>query len=258
MYATNYFETMILNVLRGVQAGAPATVYVGLFLTNPTEAGVGTEVSYTGYQRQAIAFAAPAAMQNGIGVQNSAEITFPIAPSAAGTVTHLGVFDSQTSGNMLVYGELETPQSIEAQEAPVIVAGEAKWWLSGNMSTYFKTKVLNLLRGTSCAGITPYFSMFSGDPDDGGTELSGSNYARLQLAFSSPSEQPTGEMKIATTATVTTARASDSWGTWAYSVVNDAETGGNPIFFKQKSPSKVMRAGLLATITAGDLSLAVN
>lgn len=258
MYGTNYFEAMVLNVLRGVQAGAPATVYVGLFLTNPTEAGAGTEVSYTGYVRQEIAFTAPAAMQNGIGIQNAAEITFPIAPSAAGTITHLGIFDSQTSGNMLLYGELESPQSIEAQEAPVIVAGEAKWWVSGNMSQYMKEKVLNIIRGTNCAGITPYLAMFNGDPDDGGTELSGANYARLQLAFSSPSEQPTGEMKIATTADVTTARASSSWGTWAQTVVMDADGGGNAIFSKAKSPSKVMRAGMLATITAGGLSLAVN
>ena len=258
MYGTNYFEAMVLNVIRGVQAGAPATVFVGLFLTNPTEAGAGTEVSYTGYQRQAIAFTAPAAMQNGIGIQNSAEVSFPIAPSAAGTVTHLGIFDSQTSGNMLLYGELETPQTIEAQEAPVIVQGEAKWWLSGNMSEYMKTKVLNIIRGTTCAGITPYLALYSGDPDDGGTELSGSNYARLSLAFSSPSEQPTGEMKIATTEDVTTARASDTWGTWAYTVVMDAAAAGNAIFFKAKSPSKIMRAGLLATITAGDLGLAVN
>ena len=78
MYATNYFETMILNVLNGVQAGAPATVYVGLFLTNPGEAGGGTEISYTGYARQAITFDAPESMEDGIGIKNSAEITFPL------------------------------------------------------------------------------------------------------------------------------------------------------------------------------------
>jgi hypothetical protein len=47
MYATNYFETKILNIFSGTPCVAPSGLYVGLFLSNPTETGVaGTEVSY--------------------------------------------------------------------------------------------------------------------------------------------------------------------------------------------------------------------
>jgi len=259
MYATNYFETMILNVLNGVQAGAPATVYVGLFLTNPGESGSGTEISYTGYARQAIAFSAPEAMEDGIGIKNSAEITFPTAPAAAGTVTHIGIFDALTSGNMLVYGELSEAQTIEAQEAPVIVANEAKWWLSGDFSDWFKTQILNILRGTNVAGITPYLALYNGDPDDSGTELSGGDYARLALSFTAPSAQSGTEyMEIKNSAAVQSARASSAWGTWAYTVIMSASSGGNPVFKKQKSPSKYMRSGLLLNIPAAGLVLAVN
>lgn len=258
MYGTNYFETIILNVLRGTEAAAISNVYVGLFLTNPGEAGAGTEVAYTGYKRQKITFTAPAAMENGIGIQNNADITFPIAPSAAGTVTHLGIFDSQTSGNMLLYGALSEAQGIEAQEAPVIVAGEAKWYLTGNMSAYFKTAVLNMLRGVAINGVTPYLALYNGDPDNGGVELSGGGYSRLALTFSAPAEQSNNDAKIWTTEDVSTARATALWGEWAQTVVMDAATGGHPIFSKAKTPSKVMRSGLLVTITAGNLSLAVN
>ena len=138
MYGTNYFETMVLNVLRGTQAAAPSAVYVGLFVTDPGEMGEGSEVAYSGYKRQKITFAAPEPMENGIGIQNATDITFPIAPSAAGTITHLGIFDAQTTGNMLLYGALADAQAIEAQEAPVIVAKEAKWYLTGNMSDHFR------------------------------------------------------------------------------------------------------------------------
>ena len=259
MYATNYFETMILNVLNGVRAGAPSTVYVGLFLTNPGEAGGGTEISYTGYARRAIAFDAPESMEGGIGIKNSAEITFPTAQAAAGTVTHIGIFDALTSGNMLVYGELSEAQTIEAQEAPVIVANEAKWWLSGDFSDWFKTQILNILRGTNCAGVTPHLALYNGDPDDSGTELSGGDYARLALSFTAPSAQSGTEyMEIKNSAAVQSARASSAWGTWAYTVIMSASSGGNPVFKKQKSPSKYMRSGLLLNIPAAGLVLAVN
>lgn len=257
MYATNYFERMILNILRGTQAGAPTAVYVGLFLTNPTDAGTGTEISYTGYARQRINFSAPAPMENGIGIANAADITFPQAPAAAGTVTYIGVFDALTSGNMLIYGELAEAQTIEAQEAPVIVAGEARWWLSGDFSDYFKTAVLNIIRGTNAAGVTPHLALFNGDPEGTGAELSGENYARVVLEFGNPAAS--GDyMEIRNVAEVSTNRASTAWGEWSYSVIMSAASGGNPIFKKAKTPSKTMREGLLVKVPAGALSLAVN
>ena len=259
MYATNYFEQMILNILRGSAAAAPSACYIGLFLTSPGESGTaGQEMSYTGYRRQPITFSAPAAMENGIGIANTADITFPTAPSAAGSVAYIGVFDSLSSGNMLIYGKLEEEQSVEAQEAPVIVAGEAKWWLSGDMTNAFKTSILNLLRGVSVNGVTPYLALFTDSPDNGGVELSGDNYSRLPLSFSAPAQQTTGECKISTTTSVSTERASTVWGTWGYTAVMSAQTGGNPLFGKEKSPAKIMRTGLLVTCAAGDLSLAVN
>lgn len=259
MYATNYFETMILNILRGNQAGAPSRVYVGLFLTNPGEPGGGTEISYTGYARKQISFSAPESMEDGIGIKNSSDITFNTAPQAAGTVTHLGIFDALTSGNMLLYGELSTPQAIEAQEAPVIVASEAKWWLDGEFSDWFKTQVLNILRGTNVAGITPYFALYNGDPENGGTELAGSNYARLPLSFNAPSAQSgTDYMEIKNSAEVSSARASGNWGTWSYTVIMSGSGAANPVLKKQRSPAKVMREGLMVSIPAGGLILAVN
>ena len=259
MYATNYFETMILNVLNNVRAGAPSAVYIGLFLTNPGEAGGGTEISYTGYARRRIYFTAPAAMEDGIGIMNNADITFPTSSTAAGTVTHIGVFDALTSGNMLLYGELSEPQTIEAQEAPVIVANEAKWWLSGDFSNWFKTQVLNILRGTNVNGISPYLALFNGDPDEGGNELSGGGYARLPLAFTSPASQSgTNYTEIKNNAAVSSERASDAWGTWAYTVIMSAASGGNPVFKKQKAPAKNMRTGLLVNIPVNGLVLAVN
>lgn len=52
MYACDYLENGVLNVLRGVTFAAPAKVYLALYLNDPGEDGAsGTEVSYAGYKR---------------------------------------------------------------------------------------------------------------------------------------------------------------------------------------------------------------
>jgi len=258
MYATNHFETMILNLLRGVSATAPATAYLALYLNTPSETGAaGTEVSYSGYVRMPIAFTEPAAMNGGIGIQNVSDITFPTTTTAAGTVTHIGVLDSLTGGNMLLYAELTEPLVIQANEAPVIVAGEAQWWLTGNMSNAYKAKVLNLLRGINSTGFTPYLSLYNGSPEAGGSELSGAGYGRVALTFGAPAEQSSGQMLISNSVRATTARAATSWGTWTYTAVYDAASNGSPAFYIARTP-KEMRKGLLAVIEIGGLSLAVN
>lgn len=88
MYACDYLENGVLNVLRGVTFAAPAKVYLALYLNDPGEDGAsGTEVSYAGYKRIEIDFSSPAETNGGIGVQNLEDITFPTPVTAAGTYT---------------------------------------------------------------------------------------------------------------------------------------------------------------------------
>lgn len=57
MYACDYLESGVLNVLRGVTFPAPAKCFLALYLNDPGESGAsGTEVSYTGYKRMEITF----------------------------------------------------------------------------------------------------------------------------------------------------------------------------------------------------------
>lgn len=258
MYATNHYETTILGTLLARTAQAPAALYLALFLSDPGETGAsGTEVAYTGYARQRVTFSAPAAMNNGIGIQNVGEITFPKTGVSLGSVTHIGVMDSLTGGNMWLYGEFTESVPVQENEAPVIVAGEAQWWLTGDMSAAYKAKTLNLLRGTSMAGFTPCLALYNGSPDAGGAELVGDNYARAQIVFSEPAEQSSGQMRIANASIVQTARAAAGWGTWTYSAIMDAQTAGQPVFYAQRA-AKEVRKGLLVQIAQGDLSLSVH
>ncbi len=258
MYATDYFETMMLNTLRGTNATAPTKVYMGLFLSNPGETGAGgTEVSYSGYQRQEVSFSSPAVMSGGIGLQNSGDITFPVTAVALGSVTHVGILDSQTGGNMLLYGEFTEALTVEANESPVVVSGEAQWWITGGMSTAYKTKMLNLLRGTSISGFTPYLAIYNGSPEDGGSELSGDNYARSAITFSAPASQVGGQSQIANSGRLSTPRASTSWGTMTHIAVMDASTSGQPVFYASRN-TKAFRKGMMLIYEDGALKLSIN
>lgn len=258
MYATNYFEIAVLNLLRGQSIAAPSAVYMALFLNNPSETGqAGTEVSYSGYSRQAVTFSAPAAMNGGIGIQNSGDITYAKAAVAIGTITHIGIMDSLTGGNMLLYAELTESLTVIADEAPVIVSGEAQWWLTGNMSDAYKTKILNILRAMNLSGFTPYLSLWNGSPENSGAELSGGGYARVALTFGAPEEQSSGQSKISNSVRVTTNRSTEAWGTWAYTSIMDAASNGTPAFYIQRT-AKEIRKGMLIIVEVGDLGLLLN
>jgi len=120
MSFSNYLETKVLDHVFGATAyTAPATLYVGLYTATPNDAGGGTEVSGTGYARQSAAFTT-----SGDTTSNTAAIEFPTAGSSWGTVTHVGVFDASTSGNLLVYGTLATSKLVESGDVFRIPTGD--------------------------------------------------------------------------------------------------------------------------------------
>ncbi len=131
MSMTNYFEDAILNhILRGVAFPTlPASIYGALFTAAPTDAGGGTEVTGGSYARVAItrataSFAVPA---DSAGVQqtsNSAVVTFPNPTANWGTVTHFGVYDAATLGNLLFWSAIGTSRNVlSGDNAPSFAIG---------------------------------------------------------------------------------------------------------------------------------------
>ena len=106
---SNYLENALINVtLRATAYTAPTTVYLALYTTDPTDADTGTECSGTSYARQAVTFGAPS---NGVST-NSAVIDFPQAGGAWGTITHIGIRDALTVGNLLYHTPLDASKTI--------------------------------------------------------------------------------------------------------------------------------------------------
>lgn len=100
---TTYLKNKILDhVYRNVSYTPPAAVYMGLFTAAPSDAGGGTEVSGGGYARQAITFGAAS---SGV-IANTAAIDFSASGANFGTITHIGIFDASTAGNLLDWKSL--------------------------------------------------------------------------------------------------------------------------------------------------------
>ena len=117
---SNYLENALINVtLRATSYTAPTTVYLALYTTDPTDADTGTECSGTAYARQSITFGAPS---NGVST-NSAVIDFPQAGSAWGTITHIGIRDALTTGNLLYHSPLDTSKTIATGDVFRVASG---------------------------------------------------------------------------------------------------------------------------------------
>ena len=117
---SNYLENALINAtLRNTTFTAPATVYVSLWTSDPTDAGSGTEVSGGSYARTAVTFGAPS---NGV-TTNSADVTFPTATGSWGTVTHIGIHDALTTGNLLYHTPLDASKAIASGDIFKISTG---------------------------------------------------------------------------------------------------------------------------------------
>jgi len=93
---TDYTENLVLNFLLTTNtATRPTAWYVGLFTAAPSDTGGGTEVSGNGYAR-----------------------------AATGTITHAGIFDALTTGNLLAWAPLTTSRTINNGDVLRIPAGD--------------------------------------------------------------------------------------------------------------------------------------
>lgn len=124
----DYLEGKILDhVLGGGDFTRPASVYVGILTTAPTDSGGGVEVSGGAYARVALTNNAtnwPASSGTNPTIKaNGTAVTFPRATAAWGTVQAFGIFDASTSGNLLFWGTLTTPKVVAIDDTPSFGVG---------------------------------------------------------------------------------------------------------------------------------------
>lgn len=100
---TDYLENALLShVFRNTPLASPSAVYLALYTASPSDAAGGTEVSGSGYSRQAVTFGAP----SGGVIANSAGVSFTASGGAFGTVVAVAILDASTAGNMLSWAPI--------------------------------------------------------------------------------------------------------------------------------------------------------
>lgn len=112
--ASNYLEEAVLNYFFRNQAIAqPTTLYLALYINDPTDADTGTEVSGGAYARKQITFGAPAQTGGKGVISNNAKIEFDIATTDWGSVSHFGIRSASTGGNLLSHGSLSRVENVQ-------------------------------------------------------------------------------------------------------------------------------------------------
>mgnify|MGYP003649040106 CR=1 FL=1 len=130
--------------------------------------------------------------------------------------------------------------------------------MAGSFSDYLEDKVLkHVFTNTSYTSPTTlYVALYTAAPTDagGGTEISGSGYARKSVAFT-----VSGTSTLATnSAAVEFDAASAAWGTVVAIGIFDALTSGNFIAWSDLTTSKIIGTGDILRIPAGDLDITLS
>jgi len=126
MDLTDFLENALIDhLLRGIAYPMPTGIYVALFTGPPSDAGPGTEVVGGSYARVQAgpsqsawtstqgSTSGPSTGTGGMST-NIVAITFPAPTADWGTVTHFGLFDAPTGGNLLMQTALAQPRSVLA------------------------------------------------------------------------------------------------------------------------------------------------
>ena len=121
---SDYLEDKVLDhVFGGSSYTAPGTLYVGLYTAAPSDSGGGTEVSGGSYARKSM----PAMTVSGTSpteATNGAAVEFVTATGSWGTVTHVGVFDAASSGNLMAWAALTASKTVSSGDVFRFDAGD--------------------------------------------------------------------------------------------------------------------------------------
>lgn len=112
--ASNYLEEAILNYFfRNQSVAQAATIYLALYINDPTDADTGTEVSGGGYTRKPVTFGAPVQTGDKGVISNNAKIEFDIASTDWGSVSHWGLRTAATGGSLLCRGTFSRVENVQ-------------------------------------------------------------------------------------------------------------------------------------------------
>lgn len=119
---STFLQQKLLDHIGGNGGYTAPTPYVALYTAAPSDSGGGTEVSGGSYARVNANTLFGAA--SGTTMSNDGAITFPTASAPWGTVTHFGILDASTAGNLLLWGALSASKTVGNGDTASFAVGE--------------------------------------------------------------------------------------------------------------------------------------
>ena len=127
---SNYLENKIIDwLLRNQAFTPPDPVYIALLTAAPSDTGGGTEVTGGSYARVAVA----SSLTNWAGTQaagststssgtdgttsNNNDIVFPTPTANWGLITHFGLYDSSSGGQLLFWAPVNQQKNVNNGDA---------------------------------------------------------------------------------------------------------------------------------------------
>jgi hypothetical protein len=98
----------------------PTAWYVGLFTADPTDTGSGaTEITGNNYSRVSATFSV-----SGATATTTAAVEFAAATGSWGTISHIGIFDASSGGNLIAHSALSASKAIGTGDVFRIPTGD--------------------------------------------------------------------------------------------------------------------------------------
>lgn len=118
---SDYLENELLDHILSVGSYTmPTNVYVGLSLASFNDDNSGTEITGNNYARVVASFGVAASGTT----SNSSAIEFAAATGSWGSVSHFGIFDAASAGNLLIHGAFTTAKTIASGDILKIPTGD--------------------------------------------------------------------------------------------------------------------------------------
>jgi len=137
---SDYAENRLLtHVFDSTQVGS-TSIFLALYTTDPADDNSGSEADYTSYARKEITVGVSASRR----VTQDALITFDQCTGGSNDITHWGVFDLVSAGNLLAHGALTSTKTVSTNKTPSVASGQV--WIefsAGVISDYLADELLD-------------------------------------------------------------------------------------------------------------------
>jgi hypothetical protein len=240
---SNYLEKYIRALIFGNQtwAGKPTTFYVSLHTADPTDATsaenlvASTEISGKGYSRISIACnnsnwtVARHTVTNALTISGGASAT-----ADWGTITHVGIYDAATRGNLLFFGALAESKAITQYGSASFEAGTIAIQLGSSWGTVYATKVLRyLFQAASWTNVSTFYfglgtnadaNQLYGEPIaiEGASATAYARGTQANTTAKWPASTTNPSATSIATAVANFVASTADWGTLSYQAILDA------------------------------------